>query len=264
MTKIHAAVCAMLSDVEEIKKTRDNKQQGYKFRGIDDVYNAVHPLLAKHKVFPACEIAEQKTSERETKAGGTLFCVHLKAKYTFFADDGSSIATEALGEGMDSADKASNKAMSSAYKYALFQLLCIPTEAVDSEEDSYEVKPEKRQADRIAAEHGMTTGDKVPKPPYPTALAAIDRLDSVDKAVKLAEWCEKEHVARRLEAKQHDELARKIADKLPEICECEADYLDADKLLLSFISRMRISDPEGTTLRIRLSDAKDAKLGAAA
>ncbi len=260
MTKIHSAVCAMLSDVEEIRKTRDNKQQGYKFRGIDDVYNAVHPLLAKHKVFPACEILEQKTSERETKAGGTLFCVHLKAKYTFFADDGSSIATEALGEGMDSADKASNKAMSSAYKYALFQLLCIPTEAVDSEEDSYEVKPAKRQADKIAAEHGMTTGDKVPKPPYPTALAAIDRLATVENAAKLADWCEKEHISKRLEPAQHDELAAKIADKLIEICQSEADYEGADKIIRAFIAKQRIHDTEGTALRVKLADAKDAKL----
>lgn len=44
---------------------------------------------------------------------------------------------------MDSGDKSLNKALSAAYKYACFQLFCIPTESEshdshDSEEDTYE------------------------------------------------------------------------------------------------------------------------------
>ncbi len=141
--QIYEAIPAILSDVEAISKNRKNQQQGYSFRGIDDVYNAIHPLLAKHKVFPTCEILSRDTSERETKNGGTLFCVVLRAKYTLWASDGSNVTTEAVGEGMDSADKASNKAMSAAYKYALFQMLCIPTEAVDADEHTPEVAPRR-------------------------------------------------------------------------------------------------------------------------
>lgn len=148
---IFEAIPAILADVEAIGKGRKNQQQGYAFRGIDDVYNAIHPLLAKHKVFPTCEIMSKDTSERETKNGGTLFCVALRAKYTLWASDGTSVTTEAVGEGMDSADKASNKAMSAAYKYALFQLLCIPTEAVDADETTPEVAPAKRQPPPLSA-----------------------------------------------------------------------------------------------------------------
>lgn len=264
MSKVHEAVCAMLADVEEIKKTRDNKQQGYKFRGIDDVYNAVHPLLAKHKVFPACEILDKTTSERETKAGGTLFCVQIKSKYTFYADDGSSISTEAIGEGMDSADKASNKAMSSAYKYALFQLLCIPTEAVDSENDNYEVAPQ-RKAQEIAKQHGMTTGDQI-KPPanFDSMLGKVPTLDSLDRLKKALAWVEGELVAKHVTAAQAETFCLALAERAIELCNELPDYEQADALIRDMGGKMRIHDAKSMELRVKLSDAKDAKLGAAA
>ncbi len=49
-------------------------------------------------------------------------------KFRFCADDGSSIEAVTIGEGMDSGDKATNKAMAVAFKYACFQVFCIPTE----------------------------------------------------------------------------------------------------------------------------------------
>ena len=63
--------------------------------------------------------------------GTTLIYSILKIKYTMFAPDGSNVSCTVIGEGMDSGDKASNKAMSVAMKYAMFQLFFIPTEAVD-------------------------------------------------------------------------------------------------------------------------------------
>jgi hypothetical protein len=173
-TAIYEAIPAILADVEAIGKNRNNSQQGYKFRGIDDVYNAIHPLLAKHKVFPTCEIVSRELTERQTKAGSVLFYVNIKAKYTLWAHDGSHVTTEAWGEAMDSGDKASNKAMSAAYKYALFQLLCIPTEAVDSEQDTHDVAPkrtdvvpgkpdQKSKAQKVADEHGLTPASELLK-----------------------------------------------------------------------------------------------------
>lgn len=142
---IYEAIPAILADVEAIGKNRHNKQQGFAFRGIDDVMNTLHPLFAKHKVFPTCDVSDVTRSERETKSGGTMFCVTLKAKYTLHASDGTSVSTTAAGEGMDTADKATNKAMSSCYKYAMFQLLCIPTEAVDGDaETPPEVRPQAK------------------------------------------------------------------------------------------------------------------------
>jgi len=146
--EIYKAIPAILADVEAIGKNRTNKQQGFAFRGIDDVMNTLHPLFAKHKVFPTCEVSDVTRSERETKSGGTMFVVTLKAKYTLHAEDGSHVCTEAAGEAMDTADKATNKALSSCYKYAMFQLLCIPTEAVDADLETPEpVKPAAKPAD---------------------------------------------------------------------------------------------------------------------
>jgi hypothetical protein len=129
--KIYSAIAAMIAEVDAIGKDKRNQQQGFNYRGIDDVMNALHPLLAKHKVFPTCEVLSRDVTERATKTGGVLFYVNMRLRYTFWAEDGSSVTTEAWGEAMDSGDKASNKCMSVGYKYAMFQLLCIPTEAVD-------------------------------------------------------------------------------------------------------------------------------------
>ena len=111
-----------------ISKDKTNKQQGFKYRGIDDVMNTFYPLLSKHKVFIVPEVLEQTREERVSKQGGTLLYSILKIKYTFYAEDGSSVSAIVVGEGMDSADKASNKAMAIGMKYAMFQVFCIPTE----------------------------------------------------------------------------------------------------------------------------------------
>jgi hypothetical protein len=160
--KIYSAIAGMMADMEAIGKEKKNAAQGFMYRGIDQVFNAVHPLFAKHKVFPTCEIVSRDVTERQSTKGGVLFYVNLKARYTFHAEDGSSVSTEAWGEAMDSGDKASNKAMSGAYKYAMFQLLCIPTEAVDPDSQVHEVEPVKQQktaARKPAAAKPATNGE---------------------------------------------------------------------------------------------------------
>jgi hypothetical protein len=141
---IYQSINAIMKHVPSIGKDRKNQQQGYNFRGIDDMYNALNPLLAEHGVFATSEVLNTEREERQTKSGGTLFYSILTVKFTFFATDGSSVTSTMIGEGMDSADKASNKAMSTAYKYALMQLFCIPTEDVkDAEYQTHEVAPKK-------------------------------------------------------------------------------------------------------------------------
>ena len=111
---IYAAMNAILSDVKAIGKDSRNQAQGFDFRGIDAVYNALHGLMAKHGVFTTSQIIEVSRTERISKAGATLLYTCLTMQYTFHALDGSSVATTVLGEGMDSGDKASNKAMAVA------------------------------------------------------------------------------------------------------------------------------------------------------
>ena len=125
---IYQSITKIMEEVPSIGKTQRNKIQGFMYRGIDDVMNALQPLLAKNKVFIVPEILEQTREERTTSKGGNLIYSICKIKYKFYAEDGSSVEAIKIGEGMDSGYKATNKAMAIAMKYALFQVFCIPTD----------------------------------------------------------------------------------------------------------------------------------------
>lgn len=126
--KIYAALCGAMAEMDAIGKNSKNQQQGFMYRGIDAVMNALNPVLKSNKIFVVPEVLEHHREERQTKNGGNLIYSILKIRYTFYAEDGSNVSATVIGEGMDSADKSSNKAMSVAFKYACFQVLCIPTE----------------------------------------------------------------------------------------------------------------------------------------
>lgn len=112
-----------------ISKTRKNAQQGYSFRGIDDVYNALAPFLSDVGLCILPRVLSRVLVERETAKGNAIFYVTVQMDFDFVAaNDGSMHTISTYGEAMDSADKATNKAMSAAYKYACMQAFCIPTE----------------------------------------------------------------------------------------------------------------------------------------
>jgi hypothetical protein len=139
--KIYEAISNVMRDVGIVGKNNFNQIQKYKFRSIDDVMNALNPAMVKNHVFVSPTILDQKRSERETSKGGVLIYSVVTVRYTFYTDDGSSVEATVVGEAMDSGDKSMNKAMSAAFKYACFQVFCIPTEEMhDSEEQSDELK----------------------------------------------------------------------------------------------------------------------------
>lgn len=139
---IYKEIAAILKEVGAISKDKKNLQQGFMFRGIDQVMNTLHPLLAEFGVFVVPEVLETHREERTTKSGGNIIYTVHKVKYHFTAIDGSEVCATVVGEGMDSADKSSNKAMAVAFKYACFQLLCIPTEEmVKDDPDNYSPEP---------------------------------------------------------------------------------------------------------------------------
>ena len=119
-----------------IGKDQQNKQQGFKFRGIDDVYNALAPILSKNNLCIIPRVLSREVTEKTTKNGGVLFYVAVEVEFDMVsAIDGSVHTAKTYGEAMDSGDKATNKAMSAAYKYLCFQTFCIPTEG-DNDADS--------------------------------------------------------------------------------------------------------------------------------
>ncbi len=126
--KIYKAIADIMGEIGSIGKDRKNQQQGFMYRGIEDVMNTLQPLFKKYGVFIVPEVMEHTREERQTKSGGNLIYSIMKIRHHFTAEDGSEVVSTTIGEGMDSADKASNKAMSIAFKYACFQVFCIPTE----------------------------------------------------------------------------------------------------------------------------------------
>ena len=139
---IHEQMIKIMREVEAIGKDQTNETQKFKFRGIDDVYNSLHETMAKHGVYNTAKVLTRDRSERQTRSGGVLAFTTLQMEYTFWAEDGSSVTTQAQGEGMDSGDKGSNKAMAVAHKYALLQAFMIPTaDMKDADGYSYELNP---------------------------------------------------------------------------------------------------------------------------
>ena len=125
---IYGKIADCMRQLGAIGKDSRNIQQGFMYRGVDAVMNALNPVLTQNRMFCVPEVLEQHREERETRNGGNLIYSILRMRYTLYAEDGSSVSAVVVGEGMDSADKSSNKAMSVAYKYAMFQIFSIPTE----------------------------------------------------------------------------------------------------------------------------------------
>lgn len=147
MNNIYQSIAAIQNDIEFIGKDKQVQSGGaYKYRGVDQVLNTLHPLFAKHKVFAVPEVLEIMERElRKTSKGSEVLFQVLKVKYTFYAEDGTSIFAIVVGEAMDSSDKVSNKCMSVAYKYACFQILSIPTEetCTDPDDTNEHLKPKE-------------------------------------------------------------------------------------------------------------------------
>ena len=170
---IYKKMSDIFRDVEFIGKTKKNQQQGFNFRGIDDMYNELHNLFAKHEVFIISEVQKITREERQTKSGGNLIYTILEVKISFFASDGSSVSSILIGEAMDSADKSANKAMSAALKYALMQTFLIPTEELKdadltTPEPSKPIVPEtKIDESKALIEATKSRSQCVASPPSP-------------------------------------------------------------------------------------------------
>ena len=175
--QIYGLIGKAMKMVGAIGKDSVNEQQKYRFRGIDAVYNTLNPVMAELGLFICPEILDHRREEREnvttynnqTKKTVLKYSI-LTIKYTMYAPDGSNISCVVVGEEMDSGDKASNKAMSVAMKYAMFQLFMIPTEElVDPDRETYEVTsaaqtPKQPEAAKQTKVTGNTAAEQPVKP----------------------------------------------------------------------------------------------------
>lgn len=162
---VFAALHAVQSALSKqgLAKGRRNEQQGYSFRGIDEVYGALAHLLAEHGLVITPAVLEHTITERTARSGGALFTAVVRVQYTFAAVlDGSQYTAVTVGEAMDTADKASNKAQSAAYKYMALQTFCIPLQGEQPDADSTTPEPAPTPPagfaewrERLVSAHGM-------------------------------------------------------------------------------------------------------------
>ena len=124
-----AKIAAAIGSIGKDKKC----QQGatFSYRGIDDVYNVLNPIMGKHGVFVLPIAHERTTESRTTRNGAAMEIVTMRMEYKFCHEDGSYVSCMTVGQAMDSGDKATNKAMAIAHKYAILQAFCIPTEDME-------------------------------------------------------------------------------------------------------------------------------------
>lgn len=129
--KIYKAMSNVYSKVDAIKKDQMNKIQGFKFRGIDDVFNSLHKIFSEEEIFVLPTVLDSKREQIESKTGSKGYSVVSKIKYTFYAVDGSFVESVVEGEGADYGDKATSKSQSMAIKYLLLHSFMIPTEDME-------------------------------------------------------------------------------------------------------------------------------------
>lgn len=139
INNVYQAINAIMKDLPAIGKDSHATygNEGYDYRSIEEVIKFLKPLMVKHGLFVVPKVISQEREERveektygnETRTTRTKFSV-LQMEYTFYALDGSYVTATVVGEGMDRGDKASNKAMSAAYKYACSQVFSIPTKEI--------------------------------------------------------------------------------------------------------------------------------------
>lgn len=140
---VYQAIAAVMGELAKrgISKDQTNTFDKYKFRGIDDLYNALGPLLARHGLLILPNVIDRDVQERTSQKGGAVFYVTVTVEFKFVsADDGSTHTVRTYGEAMDRGDKGTNKAITSAFKAVCFEAFCIPVEGSDdADSETHEV-----------------------------------------------------------------------------------------------------------------------------
>lgn len=139
--KIHEALNNVMRDVQAVRKGERNTMPGggFMFRGVDAVTNAVGPALREHGVIVVPEVLDAEYSTVHVGQKQTVMSrVVLRIRFTWWGPEGDSIASVVQAESMDSGDKATAKAHSVAFRTAMLQTLCLPTDEKDPDVDTYE------------------------------------------------------------------------------------------------------------------------------
>lgn len=165
------ALAEVMRRVRPIAKGRqaDARVGGYAFRGIDDVYAALHDLFAEVGLVCLPSTIEREREQRPRMSGeGSNYVTHVRVRLRFLSQDGSSEELDAWGEGADTGDKSTGKAYSQAMKSALLAAFLIPTQASSQDDPdatnsepsrSWTVAEQERAETALTAAQDATTLD---------------------------------------------------------------------------------------------------------
>lgn len=210
------ALASVMEDVRSVHKGDTNVVQGFKFRGIDAVVNAVGPALRTHGVIvtPDIESVDYGTVEvgrNRTQMGH----VRVKVRYTFHGPAGDSLSCSVAAESMDAGDKATAKAMSVAFRTALLQALCLPTDEPDPDSAVYDRSPAGMPSD---GQQAPPADQQVPPADQErldliNAVARYADMAGIDKGQILNDWADGHDGQHIKDATNTDDL-RKLRDSL--------------------------------------------------
>lgn len=119
-----ASVSGELISIPKTKKPDATVQ--YAFRSIDEVMNAINPLLDKYKLVIRIDVLDRKLTPITSGKGTPGLCAEVLINLTV-TDGIESLTTQEWAVSIDYSDKAPTQAMSMAYKYALIRLFVVTT-----------------------------------------------------------------------------------------------------------------------------------------
>lgn len=174
---VYRAISRVMDEIGRLGMAKEgqNKSQGFAFRGIDQIYDALNPIMVKHGLMLLPRYGMPIREQFTTGKGATMFAVLIPGEFDLVcAEDGSKHTISVIGEAMDSGDKGSNKAMSAAYKYAALQAFCIPVKGNDDADAHSPESVRMRRSDRERAQLVISRSN------VRDAVASIETLEALD------------------------------------------------------------------------------------
>ena len=146
------AKLAAMREVSYVKKQEGGKL-GYPYVSEEDILQVVRPAMIRHGItLNPTKVQQLEAGQFKTKNGAIMRVVRLQVTFGLQCalEDGKTetAVVETVGEGADSMDKASGKAMTAALKYALRQTFLVASGLDPDKYKSQDIVASMEGADR--------------------------------------------------------------------------------------------------------------------
>lgn len=202
---VHEAITRVLDLLPAIQKngTAPGNMGGYKFRRVEDITAALKPLFASHGIVVMPNVVQRIESQRATAKGGVMFCVDLEIRFDFIGPKGDTLSANVWGQGTDSGDKATQKAVTSAFKTMLSVVFCISDSEMDAE--AHDVPETARNV------------------PEPAPKERVDQMALLVRSLDLTGWVKAQGFAWPWSPEACDKIEREAARIMDEFNKDTAD-----------------------------------------